>query len=581
MSEGGARPLRLSRRGVIWLAAVVAILVAGAALRSQDSAVAAEPTVATAKEGPIVVTVGGVGQIVDGLAQTASQPSASGTATALNTVYPNVAGTLTSFELAPGDDVTAGQAVAVIDDGGAAAAALRQAEIDLETARLEVPTPTSAGALAIARRNVALARQRLTRVLAPPDPTDIRVARAEVEKARADLAALRVVPPGPAAESIEAARAAVAVAEERLVKLAGPPDPVAIAAAEAELRKAEADLDALVRTSKITPVPPKQLDAARAAVAAAQAKLDRLKAPADPADVKAAELELIRARAELAALFRTPPPATEEAIASAERAIDAAEAKLQRVQRPAAVSDVTAARLELQRAKTELRNLQATMRRAGSGSDLASRIGRLKIRTALSRLDAAQSAAARLVVRSPWSGTVSSVFATPGSRVEVTTPILAVSDLENLAVVVNLSEFDVAQVEEGMKAVVSVDALGGEGFSGEVEHVALVGVSTGGGVVTYPVRVALDESEDLKPGMNTSVRIVVAKKTDAVTVPLEAVTTDDEDQAFVTVLDAGGNETEVEVETGLESSDRVEIVEGIEAGTKVVIPEAPAAGEEE
>lgn len=223
------------------------------------------------------------------------------------------------------------------------------------------------------------------------------------------------------------------------------------------------------------------------------------------------------------------------------------------------------------------------MRKASNGSgstaEVPVRLGLLKIQGAQNRLSAARAAQGLLEVTSPWSGTVSAVFVSEGARVDVTTPVASVSDLDNLAVNVNLSEFDVAQVEIGMPVAVSVDALGGETFQGKVVFVALTGTDTGG-IVTFPVRVAIEDAEDLKPGMNTSVRIVVARKANVVRVPLEAVSTNDADQEFVIVLDDSGQQIEVEVETGLENNERVEIVEGLEAGARVVLPEVTAVEEE-
>ena len=72
--------------------------------------------------------------------------------------------------------------------------------------------------------------------------------------------------------------------------------------------------------------------------------------------------------------------------------------------------------------------------------------------------------------------------------------------------------------------------------------------------------------------MNTSVRIIVAKKPNAIRVPLEAVSTNDADQEFVVVLDEEGQQTEVEVETGLENNERIEIVEGFEGRTRSSCP---------
>ncbi|HEU5263940.1 MAG TPA: efflux RND transporter periplasmic adaptor subunit, partial [Gaiellaceae bacterium] len=462
--------------------------------------------------------------------------------------------------------------------------AAAQAQIDLETALLELPPSARTGALGIALASVTLAKQRLALARGPASRADLRIADADVARARAELAALLRPAQAPTAEALTAARTAVRVAEQSLARLTGPPDPVAVATAEAEVKKAEADLEALVRSDRTQPVTKREIDAAKAAIEAAKARLAKLLQP-DTAAISTAELELDRARAELAGLLRPAQPPSPEAVDAAEQALAAAQENRKRLRQGSTQADVTSAQLELLRARADLRTLRTAMRKASNGSgsataDVPVRLGLLKIQGAQNRLSAARAAQGQLEVTSPWSGTVSAVFVAKGARVDATTPIASVSDLDNLAVNVNLSEFDVAQVEQGMHANVSVDALGGETFSGTVEFVALAGTDTGG-VITFPVRIGLEDSEGLKPGMNTSVRIVVAKKADVVRVPLEAVTTDDEDQAFVTILDESGQEVEVEVETGLETAERVEIVSGLKAGARVVLPEVAAAAEEE
>ena len=581
-----ARP---SRRALIWLGAAAVVIAGLSVWRFQGSAEAqASQNVVTATRGPIVVTVGGAGQIVDGLsAQSTSGSSASGTGTLApaNAVYSHSSGIVADVVTAPGSNVVAGQTLAVIDDGGTADAAAAQAEIDLQTALLELPPSARAGAIDIALANLSLTKQRLALARGPASKADLSAADADVMKARADLAALLRPAPAPTAESLTAARSAVALAEQRLAKLNGPPDPAAVATAQADVKKAEADLEALVRSDRTQPVTQKEIDAGKAAIAAAKVRLEKLLGPPDPADVSAAQLDLDRARAELAALLRPAVSPSPEAISAAEQALDAAKQKRIRLRQGSTRADVTAAKLELLRARTDLRTLRIAMRRASSGgssstADVPVRLGLLKIQGAQNRLAAARAAQSQLDVTSPWSGTVTAVYVAKGARVDSTTPVASVADLDNLAVNVNLSEFDVAQVKVGMRATVSVDALGGETFSGTVEQVALTGTDTGG-VVTYPVRISLEDSEGLKPGMNTSVRIIVAKKTDVIRLPLEAVTTNDKDQEFVTVLDESGQETEVEVETGLENAERVEIVSGVQAGARVVLPDVTTTTEEE
>jgi len=134
---------------------------------------------------------------------------------------------------------------------------------------------------------------------------------------------------------------------------------------------------------------------------------------------------------------------------------------------------------------------------------------------------------------------------------------------------VDLSEFDVAQVRRGQPAIVSVDALGGKRYPGTVLFVALTGVENGG-VVTFPVRIGLGRVAGVKPGMNVSVRIAVAKRFGVVHVPLEAVA-QDAGEATVTVVDEAGAESVRPVELGLADNKIVEIRSGLKAGERVLL----------
>ena len=94
---------------------------------------------------------------------------------------------------------------------------------------------------------------------------------------------------------------------------------------------------------------------------------------------------------------------------------------------------------------------------------------------------------------------------------------------------------------------------------------ALVGVDNGG-VVTFPVRVALKRSSAVKPGMNVSVRIIVAERDDVVRVPLEAVSGN-----AVTVVGANGGTVRRHVVLGLADNKQVEIRSCLQAGERVLL----------
>src|SRR5262249_31048751 len=129
-------------------------------------------------------------------------------------------------------------------------------------------------------------------------------------------------------------------------------------------------------------------------------------------------------------------------------------------------------------------------------------------------------------------------------------------------------EFDAARIHTGMRAVVSVDALGGKRFPARVEFEALAGVDNGG-VVTFPVRVRLHHAPGIKPGMNVSGRIVVEHRTNALRVPVEAVVRDGR-TGNVTIVDASGHRQR-SVRLGLSDNKYVEVRSGLRAGERLLL----------
>jgi HlyD family secretion protein len=687
------------RRTLLWVGVAAAIGIGIAVWRIQGDASASSsallPTVKVTRA-DLVVSVGGVGRIVEkngATPITIPGASASGTSTSgasgasgstttapSDGVFPRASGHVARILVEPGQRVRAGQAIAVLDDGGVAAAALASAQTDRDSAAVELEQkltqdplrgfPATPAEVAAARLAVTAAREKLARLLAGARPADIATARADVQKSEGDLETLVGGTSAAHARAVGVAREAVKAAKVRLARLLKPATPADVSAAQADLKKAIADKATLLRP----PTPPTQaaLDAAQQAVNLAQQKLDRLNGPPDPiaiqqalqdemtaiaahadleaqnasplalaaaqavietasmkvqklragpdpVDVQAAQADLAKAKADLAALQQPPVGAMQESIDAANQAIDAARRKLNRLTKPIP-ADVESARLDLAKARSDLRTLiagpgpqaLASARKAVTASrarlaqllapplrsdvaaakadvgkaegDLAAllarsspaspfdiRLARLKLSAADEKLALARLAERQLTVRATTAGTVTEVLTRVGAPVDGSTPVATVSDLSDLAAMVNLSEFDAAQVKRGQRARVSVDALGGKIFPGKVLFAALTGSDSGGGVVTFPVLVGLNSIAGVKPGMNASVRIITAERHNVLEVPLEAITKDDEDRPAVTVMDAKGRTSLKPVKLGLANNKSVEIVKGVRAGERLVI----------
>ena len=558
----------------------------------------------------------------------ASAATVIGGAVAPGAVFPKASGSLVRFLVAPGRHVVAGQALATLGDRGSAKAAVAQAESDLASARLELQqkqrsdplrgTPPTRPELAAGTLAVTAARAKLAKLLGPPPLADISVARSDLRRAEAELSVLRGGPAAAHAQALGIGRRNAQLAQERLNKVLAPVSPSDVATAQSDVKKAEADLAAL---QKAPPVPlPAVLTAAQQAVTAAQLRFDAATATGSVTDQGTALSDLDKARADLATLRQTPPAPAPEAIASLQQSVDAARLKLAKVQEPPNPADVTSARLDLDRANGELKTLETgpspaaraaavqsvtaartklarllgppsaadvsaakfdlgrseadlTVLRArgGPGTPTDIRIAQVKADGAQARLAAAHATQRLLTVRSPSAGTVTALLTAKGAPVDPSTPVLTVTDLRHLAVDADLSEFDVAQVRSGLPAIARVDALGGKSFRGRVAFVSLTGRDTGG-VVTFPTRVEITRGLGLKPGMTASVKIIVAQRRNAVHVPLEAVTQDDQGRSVVTLLSADGHRSSRRISLGLANNKIVEVTKGLRAGESVVLP---------
>jgi multidrug resistance efflux pump len=503
---------------------------------SHGGSAKAAGTFVAAERGRVSVTVGGIGHVTTlssaarltvpaaaGPAPASGGSSAQASSTAAiqvpgDAVFATVPAHVSRVLVHTGQFLLAGEPIATLVDDGTLATQELQASSDLATARLELaqkrvqdpargPQPTPAEVQA-GRQNIVAAQAKLHRLLGPPLPADVALARSDLAKTFADLQTARRQTPA----ATNAAELAVAAAQQQLQTLTGAPNPVDVAAAQLELARATLDQETTLRPP---PAPtPAAIAAADAAIALAQQRLADAQASGTAADVAAARAELAKAQADREALFITPLPPTQAARAAAQLAVDAAQRRLADLLNPpasvasAARTDVAkaeadlealrlahgiaattaaraavaaakarlgqvtghptrdvvaAARLDLSKAKADL----AVLGQRGSPAtptDLA--LARLKVDVAGQRLALARRMGARLVVHAPATGTVTSILTTQGAAVDAATPLARVQDLRHLVVALDLSEFDVGKTRVGARAQVGVDALAGERSAG-------------------------------------------------------------------------------------------------------------------
>lgn len=169
-------------------------------------------------------------------------------------------------------------------------------------------------------------------------------------------------------------------------------------------------------------------------------------------------------------------------------------------------------------------------------------------------------------VEAPISGKISMIYVDPGDTVHVQTPLALMQNDSTVKVRVWVGGKEYPRIKVGQTAYLSVSAWPDKEFEGEVSEVSpFFDPATH----TALVELELDNPEGkLKPGMFTQLRIRTALSKGAVTVPFDAVLSDEEGD-FVYVVTEGRAEKK-RVETGLRQGERLEIKDGLE-GTETII----------
>ncbi|MBI5742999.1 MAG: efflux RND transporter periplasmic adaptor subunit [Elusimicrobia bacterium] len=169
-------------------------------------------------------------------------------------------------------------------------------------------------------------------------------------------------------------------------------------------------------------------------------------------------------------------------------------------------------------------------------------------------------------VPSTLTGVVGRVYQDSGANVTPQTPIALVVNQSQVRVAVDVPEQYIGKVFRDQSAVIKVDAFPDRTFNGKVYRVSPVVDSRSRNTV---VEVLVDNSDArLKSGMFAEVRLIVASRGSALSVPSGAVVAE-EGKDYVFVPAAGSLAARVPVKTGIKTAEFTQI-SGVAEGADVV-----------
>ncbi len=267
---------------------------------------------------------------------------------------------------------------------------------------------------------------------------------------------------------------------------------------------------------------------------------------------------------------------------------------------------------------SNVRSLEANLRAAEANikaSEQSANAADFSVASAEASLKELRTSLRRTTIYAPMSGIVSRLDVEAGERVVGTiqmqgTEMMRIANLNAMEVRVDVSENDIPRVSLGDVAEIEVDAYLGRKFEGRVTQIANSSTNsnaealTSDQVTNFEVRISIDPKsyKDLvspnkphpfRPGMSASVDIRTETIEDAVSVPIQAVTTRDKeeekkegkaklvkdednaeddksDQLEVVFVVQADTVAMVEVKTGIQDNDYIQVISGLETGQEVV-----------
>lgn len=185
------------------------------------------------------------------------------------------------------------------------------------------------------------------------------------------------------------------------------------------------------------------------------------------------------------------------------------------------------------------------------------------------QLDTPANSEARphVTFHAPISGIVMEKKAVQGMRFMPGEVLYQIADLSSLWVIAEVPEQDIAQVQLGSRAQITVDAYPDHTFDGRVDFIY---PTLNSATRTVQIRIEIKNPKGLlKPAMFASAQLATGKSNKLLTVPTSAVIDSGTRQVVLVRLAEGHFEPRA-VSLGNRSDDYVEILSGISEGEQIV-----------
>lgn len=194
---------------------------------------------------------------------------------------------------------------------------------------------------------------------------------------------------------------------------------------------------------------------------------------------------------------------------------------------------------------------------------------RSQLTQAAINVDKARTNLEKATLISPIDGVVSQLNYKAGDIIYTSDnkAVAIIINKDTLFIEINIEEADINKIKVGDKANATFEAIDGLKMDGEISFISLTSSTDNSGIVTYLVKVILNNTKDsaIREGMTASVEFVTSGVNGVLSVPVQAVRNVNNKPS---VQMANGEWTPVT--TGFTDGEYVEIQSGLKQGDKII-----------
>lgn len=202
---------------------------------------------------------------------------------------------------------------------------------------------------------------------------------------------------------------------------------------------------------------------------------------------------------------------------------------------------------------------------AGTPQDLDDALANLKV--AQANYEVSKARLSKTKITAPFDGIIGTRKVSVGAFLRTGQQITELANLNEIRIRFSAPERFLAQLKRNAEVTISSSVFPGHEVNGRIIAIEPI-LDSETRNINIVARVQ-NPGQKFRPGMSANVFAVLSKRTNALTIPNEAVFANG-NQSFVFVVKKDSSVAAIPITLGLQTSEIVEVVNGLEAGMQVV-----------